>query len=84
MQYLLNVDNKWTDVTEEHFFRVINLHFDNLKVFETGGKTLYVLKGKQIAQIIGSIQSEAITHKTLIYVSDMQEAKAGKTKKAGE
>ena len=53
MQYLLNVDNKWTDVTEEHFFRVINLHFDNLKVFETGGKTLYVLKGKQIAQIIG-------------------------------
>ena len=53
MQYLLKVDNKWTDVTEEHFFRVINLHFDNLKVFETGGKTLYVLKGKQIAQIIG-------------------------------
>ena len=30
------------------------------------------------------IQCEAITHKTLIYVSDMQEAKAGKTKTAGE
>lgn len=27
---------------------------------------------------------EAITHKTLLCVSDMQEAKAGKTKTAGE
>lgn len=29
-------------------------------------------------------QCEAITHKTLIYASDMQEAKADKTETAGE
>lgn len=43
---------------------------------------MYEIMCKNLTAYIN--QCEAITHKTLIYVSDMQEAKAGKTKTAGE